>query len=230
MLHRKASPVNIYAGYQRTGKKMNHEVGALFTLYQPSLIDPFSFYWDTPDEAESSYPHSFKQLEVNYALRVPVLEKEKIRVEVGGRQRNRLIASEYLYAMSSSFSYYFSFGLDASGKVSYFLNDANSFSGELNLSLFALNSRSPYLGYDSQYIVDNYSHNGFKAFLNYIGHAKPQSWGNAQDADLKLTYERKLSDRWSLNGSYYGAVNFNQSPTTYASVLNTIFIGTKITL
>ena len=228
MIHKKWSPVNVHAGYERTGKRMTHLIDAKFSLYKPSVTDPFKFYIDDPNDLETSYPHSFKQLEVNYSFIFPVYKTDKLNLLVGGRQRNRLVASDYLYAISSSFSYYFSFGLDVSLHINYDLNGKNRLGTSLNATLFAFNSRSPYLGFDDQYLEDNYSHSGFKAFLNYVGRARFQSYGKAQDFDLTAYYERIISEKWSLTGTYYLELNFNQSPTTYASIQNVFLIGGKV--
>jgi len=228
MIHKKWSPINIHADYVRTGAKMTHLIDVKFNLYKPSVTDPFEFYFDDPTDLETSYPHSFKQLEVNYSFIFPVYKTDKLYFFVGGRQRNRLVAADYLYAISSSFSYYFSFGLDVSLHLRYDLNEKNKLGTSLNATLFAFNSRSPYLGFDDQYLEDNYSHSGFKAFLNYVGHAHFQSYGKAQDFDFTAYYERILSEKWSLTGTYYLALNFNQSPTTYASIQNVLLIGGKV--
>lgn len=228
MLHKKGSPVNIHAGYEINGAKMTHLIDAKFSIYKPSITDPFEFYWDDLNDPEASYPHNFMHLKVNYSFIFPVYKTDKLSILVGGRQRNRLVASDYLYAISSSFAYYFSFGLDASLHLSYDLNEKNKLGASLNVTLFALNSRSPYLGFDDEYLEDNYSHSSFKAFLNFIGDASFQSYGKAQDLDLTAYYERIISEKWSLIGTYYLGLNFNQSPTTYASIQNVLLIGGKL--
>lgn len=228
MIHRKWSPVNFHAAYERKAAKMTSILDARFSLYKPSLTEPFEFYREDPDDLVSSYPHSLKQLDLTYSFLFPIYKTDKLELLLGGRQRNRLVASDYLYAISSSFSYYFSFGIDLSFHVIYDLGEKNRLGAGLNATVFAFNSRSPYLGLDDQYLEDNYSHSGFKAFINYVGHARLQSYGVAQDLDLTAFYERILSDKWSLIGSYYLALNFNQSPTTYASVCNVILIGAKV--
>lgn len=228
MEHSKWSPGNFQASYERKAARMTSIVDVGFKLYKPSLTEPFEFYWEDPEDLLSSYPHSFKQLDVSYSFLFPIYETARLELLLGGRQRNRLVASDYLYAISSSFSYYFSFGMDLSIHLNYKLGEKNRLGAAVNATVFAFNSRSPYLGLDDQYLEDNYSHSGFRAFLNYVGHARPQSYGTAQDLELSADYERILSGKWSLTGSYNLSLNFNQSPTTYASICNVIFLGAKV--
>lgn len=228
MIHRKWSPVNLQFGYERKTDKMVQHIQAGFNMYKPSIGKPFEYYRDNPENVLTSYRHSFKQVELNYRFLFPAISGDKFNFSFGGRQRNRLVASDYMYAITSSFAYYFSFGLDASFQLNYRIDEKNRISANLNTSIFAFNTRSPYLGIDDQYLEDNYSHNGFKAFLNYIGNGQMQTWDKAQDMDLSVTYEKRISDRWSLIATYYLATNFNQSPTNYNSIQNTLFVGGKL--
>ena len=207
---------------------MSHQIQAGFNMYKPSILEPFEYYGDIPENILTSYCHNFKQVELNYRFLFPAITGDKLDFSFGGRQRNRLVASEYLYAIASSFAYYFSFGIDASFQLNYRINEKNQISTNLNTSIFAFNTRSPYLGIDDQYLEDNYSHNGFKAFLNYIGNGHLQTWDKAQDMDLSVTYEKIISNRWSLITTYSLATNFNQSPTNYNSIQNTFFFGGKL--
>ncbi|MCB9224973.1 MAG: hypothetical protein H6582_12385 [Crocinitomicaceae bacterium] len=225
MIHKKGSPLNFHGAYNHTGEKVNHALDVMFNIYNPSITEPFDYYKNTSDKTYTTTRHSFKQLEINYSFDVPVYKGDKFTLAVGGREHNRLFASEYYFAETSSFSYYFSFGVDARLRMNYLFNEKNELSATLHTPLASFNTRSPYLGIDSQYLEDNLEQKGFKAFLNYISHAKLQSWNVAQDLDLTLNYKRHLSEKFDLTGSYFFSANFNQSPTTFASIQNTFLIG-----
>jgi hypothetical protein len=49
-----------------------------------------------------------------------------------------------------------------------------------------------------------------------------------QEIDFTASYERVISEKWSLIGTYYLGLNFNQSPTTYASIQHVLLIGGKL--
>lgn len=228
MVHKTWSPLNVWLVYESKKRRMNHLFDARFNLFKPSLTEPFQFHRDQPENVLNSYRHSFKQLEFNYRFTFPVLRTNKLVISMGGRQGNRLFASEYMYAISSSFSYYFSFGLDASIQFDYHISEKSQLKTTINSSILSFNTRSPYLGIDEQYLLDNYSHNGVKALFNYIGHAKLQTLNKAQDLDLSIAFERVISSKWSFNFTYDLNLNFNQSPTQFSSIQNSIFLGAKL--
>ncbi|SFT39546.1 hypothetical protein SAMN05216474_0319 [Lishizhenia tianjinensis] len=229
MKHSTISPLNLTGTFNYQNSFQEHLIQIGFATYSPSLVEPFTFYTEGGDSS-TSYRHNFKQLNLGYTFLYTIYENGNLKVKAGLNQENRLIASEYYYAISSSFSYYFSFGVNAAVKAEYAWKEENKFTLMGRASLFAFNARSPYLGIDDHYLEDNYSHKSFNAFLNYISNARFQSLGKYQYLDILMVYDRTLNDKWSFNASYQLGLNFNQSPTHFASVLNVLYLGMNYTL
>ena len=220
------SPLNVGLIYQRS-RRLEQQVNIKFSGYE-YLSSDYEFYWDTPDETQSTYPSSFYLLDLNYSLGKVVLEKNDIQLTIGGRSRNRLMVSNNAFGWTDFFGYYFSFGLDAWVNLKYDPGEKHHFESNLALPLIAMVTRSPYMQSDDQYLMDNYDHKPLPALINYISHARPQSWGQSQGLDLDLAYYYSLNDRWDIGGAYRFSLNMNQSTTPLTVIENNLYLGAKI--
>lgn len=226
-IHKDVSPFNIGLVYQRSNR-LEQQINVKFSSYQSQTGELYEYYRDSPDETQSTYQSSFQMLDLNYSLGKVVLDKNDFQLTLGGRSRNRLFASNNAFGWTDFFGYYFSFGLDAWVNLKYDLNETHHFESNLALPLVSLNTRSPYLQSDDQYLMDNYAHKPLPAVINYIGHARPQSWGQAQGLDFDLSYYYSLNDKWDLGGSYRFSLNMNQSTTPFTSIENILSFNAKI--
>lgn len=227
MTHQKWSALNFAFSYERS-KKLEQEALVRFSHYAPQVGEPYEFdlYFNT--EKISTYPHTFTQLDVNYALGKNIVERGNFNLALGGKVRIRLWPSNYMFGDAGSFGYYFSNGLDAWLKMEYKLNDKNHLQGHVGLPIFSFVSRSPYMSQNDEYFADNIEHNDLKSLMNFLKRSEIQSWGVSQSVDLDLAYYHAFSERWELGASYWLSMNFNQAPTPLASSENTIFISTRL--
>lgn len=126
----------------------------------------------------------------------------KSHLTVGGLFAADIQAMNYAYGRTSSLGYYASFGLGAFGKYAYTINEKNNLSASLQIPLFYLMARSPYLVNDDEFIENTYSHSGFKTFMAFIGDGNFVTWNRLQTFDLDLKYTHSLNRRWNLGAAY----------------------------
>ncbi len=226
-IHKTASPYNIGLVYERSGK-LEQQANIKFSTYQSQTGELYDYYWDTPEETQSTYASSFFFLDLNYSLGKVVLDQNDFQLTLGGRNRNRLMASNNAFGWTDFFGYYFSFGLDAWVNLQYDPSDKHHFSANLALPLVSLNTRSPYLQSDDQYLMDNYAHKPLPAVINYISHARPQSWGQSQGLDVDASYYYSLNDKWDLGGGYRFSLNMNHSTTPLTAIENLLSLNAKV--
>lgn len=226
MIHKDVSPVNAMLGYKHFNK-FEHEVEVKFGMYNPKPTESYDFFFE-PEEILQTFNHSFILLDVNYSFGKSVYTTDKLKVVAGARMRNRLNASDYAYGAISLFAYYFSFGLDARLKMDYEINEKSKLHFSAALPLFSMNSRSPYLATDAEYLMDNYAHKDLSAVINFSKRAKFQSWGKSQGIEIGLGYDYSISEKWSIGCDYLFLANFNQVPTNFSSIENTLFLGAKL--
>ena len=226
-IRKDVSPLNIGLVYQRS-KQLEQQVNVKFSSYQSQTGELYDYYWGPEEKTQSTYPSSFYLLDLNYSLGKGLLDKNDFQLTIGGRSRNRLMASNNAFGWTDFLGYYFSFGLDAWINLKYNPSDKHHFESNLSLPLIALNTRSPYMQSDDQYLMDNYSHKPLPALVNYIKHARPQSWGQSQGLDFDFAYYYSLNDRWDLGGAYRFSLNMNQSTTPLTAIENILSINAKI--
>ena len=167
-------------------------------------------------------------MDINYALGKNVLEKGKWKLALGGKARNRLMASDCLFGNAGSFGYYFSFGLDRWTKINFDLNEKHHFIANVALPVFSYNTRSPYMSQNDEYFSDAYSHKPLKSAINYVKRGELQSWGKAQSFDFDISYYYSLSEKWELGGKYMLLMDFNQYPTKFSQIENVIYLSAKL--
>jgi hypothetical protein len=226
MIYTKWSPVNVQFEYNRS-KKLEQQAYVQFGMFKPMIGEPYSYnsFYNGEEEA---VPCNFLILDINYSLGKTVLDKGKWKLALGGRSANRLNSSNYGFGPAEPYGYYYSFALDVWVNAKYQLSEKHRFVANLALPIFSYNARSPYLSTDAQYLWDNYSHNGLKAFVNYIKGGKIQSWGGSQSVDFDLSYYYTLSDKWDIGGKYSLALDFNQVPANFTQIENILYLSVNL--
>ncbi len=226
MIHNDWSPINFLIAYDRS-KKLEQQAVLKFSNYKPIVGEQFDFYY-YDGKMETALPHSMHIADINYALGKKILKKNRWDLVVGGKLQNRFMASDYIFGNASSFSYYFSFGLNVWSKIEFELNQKHRFITNIALPLFAYATRSPYLSVDDQYLVDNYDHKALKAVGNFIKRGDFQSWGSSQSFDFDLTYYYALSEKWDIGLKYLLSMNFTQTPTSFTSIENVFYLSANL--
>ncbi len=227
MIHDAISPVNAFVEYRHSGK-LEHQLYTRFGLYKADFAEPFSYYYDNPDELEFSWPHSNINIDINYSLGAVVVDRNGLKLTLGGRSRNRLHPSDNVMAPSVLFGYYISFGLDAWAQLNYSVGDKHEFSANLALPVFSMNGRSAYNWMDDWYFEDTFSHKPLNILASYIGGTKMQSWGVSQSVDFDASYYYSLSEKWSIGASYWFSLNMNQYPRNPTSIENLVSFNLKL--
>jgi len=219
VLHEEWSPFNLAVTYSHS-HRLVHRVYVKFSRYTPSVVEPYTFYWDTPDEPSTTGTHQFNILDLNYSLGKAVVSGNKLSLVFGASSRNRLHQASYCYGPDwlSHFGYYFSFGLDIWSQMSYAIGNSSRLSMNLALPLFAYIARSPYMAQNDDYFENAFSHKPIPTVMAYIKDGELQSWGQSRSMDLDLSYEYGLSEKWSLGASYWLSMNFNSNPVPFRSV------------
>ena len=219
VLHEEWSPFNLAVTYSHS-HRLVHRVYVKFSRYTPSVVEPYTFYWDTPDELSTTGTHQFNILDLNYSLGRPVLSGNKLSLVLGAGSRNRLHQSSYGYGPDwlSHFGYYFSFGLDIWSQMSCAIGNSSRLSMNLALPLFAYITRSPYMGQNDDYFENAFSHKPIPTLMAYIKDGEFQSWGQSKSLDFDLSYEYGISEKWSLGATYWLSMNFNSYPVPFRSV------------
>lgn len=198
-----------------------------FSFYNPSIVDPYDFtsYYNGKEEGLA---HSFKQIDLNYAIGKSVIDKGNFNLILGGKSRNFFYLSDYNFGPSGPSPMYISLGLDFWAQANYRLTDNQSFAANLSVPVFAHVYRDPYLAQDDEFFENLYDHSGLKVFTNRIVDGKIQSWGKYQRLDFDLRYCYSVGRNFDLSLTYYLTMNFNQSPTRYAQIGNIISMGGNI--
>lgn len=228
MIHSDWSALNFVLNYERS-KKFEQQAYVKFGIYDPGVGEQYTLTSPFTGDDVQSYPHNFTLLDINYSFGKSIVEKEKLKLALGGRLRNRLNASYYNFGLFSYFGYYFTFGLDAWVKLQYQLSEKHRFASNIALPLFSYNTRSPYLSADDQFFLDNYGHsNAFKSVSNYYEGGEWQSWGKSQSFDFDIAYWYALSEKWEVGASYWLSMNFNQDPTKYTAFQNNLYLSVTL--
>jgi len=227
MIHDGFSPVNTIIKFRSSGK-LEHQAYLKFGLYHASAFDSFSYYGDSPDNVERTWPHTNFNVDINYSLGKSVFENNKLKLILGGRSRNRLLPSDNVMAPAVLFGYYISFGIDVWTQLSYSLNDKHTFTANLALPIFSFNGRSPYSWMDDFYFEDTFSHKPLKIVSEYIKGTKLESWKVSQSVDFDINYYYPISEKLDIGTSYLFSLNTNQSPKNLVSIENVLFLNLKL--
>jgi hypothetical protein len=225
------SAFNLGLSYEHTGKQF-HRVYARFGWYKAMIGEPFKYtdtIEDPPLETET-LPHNFNILDLDYTLGFTTLRTAKTELLIGGKVRNLINQGPYEYGPSSIGAYNFFFGIDAWSAYRYKINDKHSLKAEISLPLFAWVASSPYLGQDSEYIMNSSSVSTMNILGSYIAAGEMQSWGTFQRVDFQLGYIYQLSERWKLKAEYNLDFCSMNQPQPYTSIENLFLFSAQIKL
>lgn len=227
MIHQKWSPINVNIMFTKS-KKFEQQAYLKFGLYQPIIGSPFDFTSAFNEEDNTTGPHVFTLVDINYSLGKAVIVKDDFKFTVGGRWRNRLQPSSYLFGNAGSFGYYISLGLDVWLNLQYDLNERNQFVVNAGIPLFSYTARSPYKSQNDEYFADSYNHKPFATLINYIQRGDLESWGTSQIFDFDVNYHYQLSEKWDIGMSYWLSMNFNQRPLPFNSIENVFYLTGRL--
>jgi hypothetical protein len=222
-IHQKWSPINVRLVYERS-KKLEQQASLKFGSYSPRVGEEFKFYSFYNGE-ETTYPHYFTMIDINYALGLSVVEKEKFKFVLGGKSKNKFYASTYNFGPSGPSPLFIAFGLDIWLNMQYDLNEKHHFKSNVSIPLFAYIYRDPYLTQDDEFFENIYSHKGLKELGERIKDGQLQSWDSSQSFDFDISYDYSLNEKWDIGCQYLLSMNFNQSPTKYSSIENVIYFS-----
>jgi len=222
-IHRDWSPVQVFLNYSRS-RHLEHQVTVRFSSYSPTRVDPYSFN-SFYNGHLSTLPHSFKMVDIDYALGKELLQDPKWSLIVGGKSRNFLFASDYYFGESGPSPVFISFGLDIWLKAKLLLNDKSYLASQASIPVFSYVYRDPYLTQDDQFFEMIYSHNGLKQLARRIEDGEWRSWGNAQRVELHFHYGYIINPKWELGLGYRFAMNLNQYPTRFTQLENTFLVS-----
>lgn len=225
-IHRKGSPLNFGLTFSRS-KNLEQQLDLKFGLYNPIITEPYS-YTSFYNGDETSLPHSFKLIDIDYALGKKVLNNTKWSIILGGRSRNFIYPSDYTFGVSGPSPMFISFGIDTWMKMTWRPAEKQYLQADLSLPLFAWVYRAPWLAQDDEFFENISSHNGLKELASRIADGSLRSWGNAQRLEFGLQYGYSLNERWDIALSYLFSLNMNQSPAKFTQFENVIFLGGKI--
>ena len=224
LIHRDWSPVNFLLTYKRSNK-LEHQASIRFGNYKSRIGDEFVFRAPWDKESFPTYPHSFNVGGINYSLGKSILKSDQLKLALGGRSRNRVDITDYVFGFSGTAGNYLSFELDIWIDAQREISEKHRMAANIGLPVFAYVYRSPHLTQNDDYFEDIYSHDDLKGFLLYLKRGEIQSWNKSQNFDFDITYYYALSGKWELGAIYWFSINLNQKPAKYAAVENVVCLS-----
>ena len=222
-VHQEWSPLNVRLFYERSNK-LEQQASLKFGHYSPRIGEAYS-YNSFYDGEQTTLPHDFTMIDINYALGFSVMENGKWKLALGGKSKNKFYASAYNFGPSGPWPLFIAFGLDIWLNMQYDLNEKHHFKSNLSLPLFSYIYRDPYLAQDDEFFENIYSHKGLKELGARIKDGQLQSWGSSQSFDFDLSYGYALNEKWEIGCMYLLSMNFNQIPTKFTQIENVIYIS-----
>ena len=224
-VHKDWSPVNVQLVYERS-KKLDQQASLKFGNYSPRIGESFTFNSFYNGE-ETTLPHSFKMIDINYAIGKSFIEQEKWKFVLGGKSKNHIYASDYNFGPSGPSPIFIAFGLDIWLNIRFDLNEKHYFRSNVALPVFSYIYRAPYLAHDDKLFQNLYSHKPLQELANRIKDGQVQSWGTSQSFDFDLSYGYALNEKWDIGCMYLLSLNFNQTPTNFSQIENVFYISGK---
>ena len=221
--HSDWSPLNVQLVYERS-KKLEQQASIKFRQYTPRIGEEHTYYSFYNGE-ETAEPHYFTMIDINYALGASILEKGKWKFIAGGKSKNQFYASTYNFGPSGPSPLYIAFGLDIWLNLKFELSEIHDFNSNLSLPLFAYIYRDPDLAQDDEFFQNLISHKPLKELAERIKDGELESWGSSQSFDFDISYAYVINEKWDLGCTYLLSMDFNQRPTNFSQVENTIYIS-----
>ncbi len=109
-VHQEWSPLNVRLVYERSNK-LEQQASLKFGHYSPRIGEAYS-YNSFYNGEQTTLPHDFTMIDINYALGFSVMENGKWKFALGGKSKNKFYASTYNFGPSGPSPLFIAFGLD----------------------------------------------------------------------------------------------------------------------
>lgn len=225
-IHEDWSPVNFFASYHRS-KKLEQDFAVKFSFFDPIIADSYeynSFY----NGDVVTLPHSFKLIDIDYALGKKILGNEKWSFIAGGKSRNFIYASDYYFGDSGPSPMFISLGLDFWLMVKRQISEKQYIVGNLSLPVFSFVYRDPYLAQDDEFFENIYSHNGLTELASRIEDSKLRSRDKAQRVEFNIRYGYRINRLLDVGLGYLFTLNKNQAPTEFTQIENIFSVNVTL--
>ncbi|MDN3724121.1 hypothetical protein QRD02_06985 [Aequorivita sp. SDUM287046] len=224
LYHTDFTLLNVGIEYTRNAK-MFQKISFRYGNFDPIVSSPYDY--TEAGETETTTPHSFIFIDVDYQLGKNIKESSKNSLTIGGLFAIDVQSLNYEYGRTSSFGYYSTLNLGVFGKYKYTINSKSNLSTTLQLPLIAWLARSPYLVNDDEFIENTSSHSGIKTFFSFIGDGEFATWNKLQTFNFDLKYTYSLNEKWSIGAAYLFEFLHSSEPRNLLSYRQTLNIGTN---
>jgi hypothetical protein len=233
MVHTDVSLVNFALRWEQS-KKMQHFVQLHFRLHNPTLVEPYTFY-NTDSTTATTYPNYWTLVDVDYAIGKvwPVSISENLIgdlshrttvVSAGAILTNNVNATPLSTGGSSTFAYFANFSLGGWVRIAKETPRAH-LSATLNLPLFGITARSPYLLNDDEFIQNVSYHNGFVTFFAYLVDGHFNTLNRLFNPSLNVRYMKAVGKRWYFTVNYDFEYLRHNKPLALTSFQSSLMIG-----
>lgn len=218
-IHRDLSFPAVALSYGAQGKFI-HKIGLRYASFSALLDDSYEYLEE--GEEETTAPHSFTLVKLDYFAGFPLLTSGKERITGGLSLQWDIHALNYSYGRISSFGYYSATGLGISGKYERALSELTKFYGGLQFPLVTWFARSPYLVNDDEFIENISSHKGINTFVAFLGDGKFVTLNRLQRLTTEIGVSHRLSDHWLVAGEWTFDYIHTSRPRNLLSYQNTM--------
>ncbi|MDQ3845723.1 MAG: hypothetical protein M3342_17185 [Bacteroidota bacterium] len=199
-IHQAGSPLNVGVAYQVPGTWT--KVAAFrWSQYKPILGSAYS-YTDRSRQQVMTQPHIFNLIDLRFAMGKTIYKRTQQELKVGGVFSTDIDALSFNYGFAGNSGYFGLFGLGLWSEGQYLLSKNQSVGFTFQLPVVAWITRSPYLANDDPYMKHNYSHNGVKTFIAYVGDGKLQTVNRFQKVNAAVQYTYFFKKRVGVGGKY----------------------------
>ncbi len=199
-LHQAGSPLNVGVAYHVHG--IWTKVAAVrWSQYKPMVGSAYSFT-DRSGQQIITQPHIYNLIDLRLALGKMIYKRAQQTLKVGGLFTSDIDAMSFNYGFAGSSGYFGLFGLGLWSEGQHFFRGNQSIGFTFQLPVVAWVTRSPYLVNDDPYMKHNYSHNGFKTFIAYVGDGKLQTLNRFQKVTTSLQYTYFFRRNVGVGGKY----------------------------
>jgi len=219
-VHHDQSFLNLGLQYDWS-KKKDQFIGLEFGSYDPILVPSYTY-----NDTSVTIPNSITLVNLTYGLGKKMkVKREGDAFTVGGFFEADVEAITWYFAWANTGGYMAPFSLGIWTEYQYQLTPKSKLTGKVLLPLVSLVARSPYLQNDDEYIQNNFEHNGFKTFFEYLGDGDVKTLNRIQQLEFNLGYQYQLSERWSIGGQYAFRFMHASKPRNFLSYRNTFYLN-----
>lgn len=218
-IHRDIAFPAALIGYEAQGKFI-HKIGLRYATFSAMLDESYEYLED--GEEETTVPHSFTFVKLDYFAGLTLLTSVKERITGGLSLQWDIHALNYSYGRINSFGYYSGTGLAVSGKYERLISESTTLLLSLQVPLVTWFARSPYLVNDDEFIENISSHKGINTFIAFIGDGKFVTLNRLQRLTTEIGVSHRLSDHWLFGGEWTFDFTHASSPRNMLSYQNTV--------